>query len=143
VKLQQISVFLPNQPDALIGPSRLLSTSGIDIRTLSLADTQQFGILRLIVPDWARADELLKEAGFVTRITEVLAVEIPDHPGGLTDVLAALESTGVSVEYMYAFTEGRAGKAVLIFRFDEPDRAMAALQAAGFNVLAEVDAYNR
>jgi hypothetical protein len=143
VKLQQISVFLPNQPGALIGPSRLLSTAGIDIRTLSLADTQQFGILRLIVSDWARADELLKEAGFVTRITEVIAVEIPDHPGGLTDVLTALESTGVSVEYMYAFTEGRAGKAVLIFRFDEPDRAMAALQAAGFSVLAEVDVYNR
>lgn len=139
MKLQQISVFLANEPGALIAPCRLLSEAGIDIRALSLADTQQFGILRLIVSDRERAEQVLASAGMVTRATEVIAVEIPDHPGGLTDVLAAMKSSEVSIEYMYAFAEGRAGKAVLIFRFDQPDRAMAALQQAGINVLAEVD----
>lgn len=139
MKLQQISVFLTNEPGALIAPCRLLSEAGIDIRALSLADTQQFGILRLIVSERERAEQLLSGAGFVTRATEVIAVEIPDHPGGLTDVLTALQASGVQIEYMYAFAEGRAGKAVLIFRFDQPDKAMEALQGAGINVLAEVD----
>jgi hypothetical protein len=139
VKLQQISVFLPNEPGALMRPCRLLSEAGIDIRALCLADTQQFGILRLIAANWEKAERVLTEAGFVARTTEVLAVEIPDHPGGLTDVLGALESTGISIEYMYAFAEGRAGKAALIFRFDRPDEAMASLQAAGINVLGGVD----
>ena len=143
MKLQQISVFLANEPGALIAPCRMLSESGIDIRALSLADTQQFGILRLIVSERERAGQILAGAGFVTRTTEVIAVEIPDHPGGLTDVLQALQESRVSIEYMYAFAEGRAGKAVLIFRFDQPDTAMAALQAAGINVLAEVDICTR
>jgi hypothetical protein len=139
VKLKQISVFLANEPGALMEPCRLLSEAGIDIRALCLADTQQFGILRLIVSGRERAEQILAGAGLVTRTTEVLAVEIPDRPGGLTDVLKALQDSGVSIEYMYAFAEGRAGKAVLIFRFDRPDAAMAALQAARVNVLAEVD----
>lgn len=139
MKLQQISVFLANEPGALMEPCRLLSEAGVDIRALSLADTQQFGILRLIVSEREKAEQVLAGAGMVTRATEVIAVEIPDHPGGLTDVLAALRSSGVSIEYMYAFAEGREGKAVLIFRFDEPDRAVEALAGAGINVLAEVD----
>ncbi len=135
MKLEQISVFLANEPGALRRPCRLLSEAGIDIRALCLADTQQFGILRLLVSDWQQATEVLNGAGLLTRTTEVIAVEIPDHPGGLTDVLEALEKTGVSIEYMYAFAEGRAGKAVLIFRFDRPDAAMTTLQEAGFQVL--------
>lgn len=139
MKLQQISVFVPNQPGELIAPCRLLSQSNINLRALSLADTQQYGILRLITPEWQRAVELLKSAGFVAKLTEVLAVEIPDHPGGLADVLDALKGSGVNIDYMYAFSEGRNGKAVLIFSFDSPDHAMKHLQKAGFNVLAEVD----
>ncbi len=141
MKLHQISVFVENKPGALIQPCRLLSSNRIDIRTLCLADTQQFGILRLIVSDWQRAERLLNAAGFVTNLTEVIAVEIPDHPGGLTDVLGALPDTHVNIEYMYAFAEGRDGKAVLIFRFDKPDEAMARLQSAGFNVLDSVEIY--
>jgi len=143
MKLQQISIFVENQPGALIEPCRLLSSNGIDIRTLCLADTQQFGILRLIVSDWQRAESLLNAAGFVTHLTEVIAVEIPDDPGGLTDVLGALSNSQVNIEYMYAFAEGRKGQAVLIFRFDLPDAAMAHLQTAGFNVLDSVDIYAR
>jgi hypothetical protein len=142
VKLQQISVFIENRPGALIAPCRLLSEHAIDIRTLSLADTAQFGILRLIVSDWRKAEAVLGAAGLVTRLTEVIAVEIPDHAGGLSDVLAALEPAGVNVEYMYAFTEGRDGKAVLIFRFDQPDAAIACLQKSGFSVLDGVDIYS-
>lgn len=142
MKLQQLSVFIENRPGALIAPCRLLSDNGIDIRTLSLADTSQYGILRMIVSDYTRAAELLGQAGFTTRLTEVIAVEIPDHAGGLADMLSAVEPAGVNVEYMYAFTEGRDGKAVMIFRFDQPDAAAERLVQAGFNVLGGVEIYN-
>ncbi len=93
----------------MIAPCRLLAQAGIDIRTLSLADTQRFGILRMIVPDWEKAKALLEERGAVVKVTEVLAVEVPDRPGGLAEVLELFEGTGINIEYMYAFPV-RAGK---------------------------------
>lgn len=110
---------------------------------LALADTQQFGILRLIVSDWQRARDVLQAAGYVASATEVVAVEVPDRPGGLADVVNVFAGTQVNVEYMYAFTFGRQDKAVLIFRFDDPDRAIELLQKAGVNVVEGVEVYNR
>ncbi len=107
----------------------------MNIRALSLADTQTFGILRLIVSDVAKATKALEAAGHVVKTTEVLAVEVPDQPGGLATVLAALEGSPTNIEYMYAFPFGHQGKAVLIFRFDEPDAAIKVLQAKGVGVL--------
>lgn len=135
MKLHQLSVFSENKPGHVIAPCRVLANEGIDIRALSLADTQRFGILRMIVSDWQRAKSLLETAGSVVKVTEVLAVEVPDRPGGLAGVLAAFEGSAVNIEYMYAFPFVRGEKAVLIFRFDQPDAAIALLQSQGINVL--------
>ena len=143
MKIHQLSLFLENQPGRLIEPCRLLAGAGIDIRTLTLADTQQFGILRMIVSDWQRGAALLRESGCVVNVVEVVAVEVPDRPGGLAEVLGLFQGGDVNIEYMYAFPFGRAVTAVLIFRFDLPDAAIARLQAAGINVLGGVEVYNR
>ncbi len=143
MKLHQLSLFLENKPGQLIEPCRLLAREGINIRTLALADTERFGILRLIVSDWQRAADVLQQAGYVASATEVVAVEVSDRPGGLAAVLEAMENSPVNIEYMYAFTFGRSDRAVLIFRFDRPDEAITRLQAAGINVVDSVEVYNR
>jgi len=143
MKIHQLSLFLENKPGRLIEPCRLLAGAGIDMRTLTLADTAQFGILRMIVSDWERAQTLLNEAGFVANIVEVVAVEVPDRPGGLAEILELFQGTEVNIEYMYAFPTGSVDRAVLIFRFDKPDDAIARLQGAGINVLESVQVYNR
>jgi len=136
MKLHQLSVFSENKPGHVVAPCRLLAQEGIDIRALSLADTERFGILRMIVSDWRRAKDLLEQSGSVVKVTEVLAVEVPDRPGGLADVLEAFIGTAINIEYMYAFPFVRGEKAVLIFRFDQPDAAIARLQERGFQVLS-------
>ncbi len=143
MKLTQLSVFVENKPGRLALPCRLLAQSGINIVTLSLADTQRFGILRLIVRDWAKAKEALERGGFAVNVTEVLAVEVADRPGGLAELLDVLERAGVNVEYMYAFATKLGDKAVLVFRFDRPDEALEALAGCGMNVLSEVELYSR
>jgi hypothetical protein len=136
-------LFLENQPGQIVNPCRLLAGEGINIRTLSVADTKQFGILRMIVSDWAKAAQLLKDAGYVVNVTEVVAIEVPDHPGGLSNLLEVLDNGAVSIEYMYSFPFGRGDTAVMIFRFDQPDVAIKLLQAAGISVVDSVDVYNR
>jgi hypothetical protein len=143
MKIHQLSLFLENKPSQLTEPCRLLAKAGIDIRTLTLADTEQFGILRLIVSDWEKASRLLEEAGYVVTITEVVAVEVPDRPGGLAGLLEVFENSDTNIEYMYAFTFGRGETAVLIFRFDNPDAAIEQLQAAGVNVVGSAEVYRR
>jgi hypothetical protein len=139
MKLQQLSVFLENRPGQLKRACDLLAQANINIQTLSLADTKQFGILRLIMPEWERAKTVLEEGGFVTKTTEVLAVQVADRPGGLAEILTQVEAVGLNVEYMYAFTFGREDRAVLIFRFDNPDKAIETLKAGGINVIGSVD----
>jgi hypothetical protein len=136
MKIQQISLFAENKPGHISAPIRLLAQEGIDIRALFLADTQQYGIVRMIVSDWRSAAGILEANGFVVKMTEVLAVEISDRPGGLADLLGALDGSGINIEYMYAFPDLRDGLAILIFRFDDPDAAIAHLQTAGINLLA-------
>lgn len=141
MKLRQLSLFLENKPGQMAAPCRLLANAGVNIRTLTLADTENFGILRLITPEWQRAQTLLEEAGYVVKTTEVVAVEVNDRPGCLTELLDRIESSQINVEYMYGFTFGRTNKAALIFRFDKPDEAIEALKAAGLNILAAVEIY--
>jgi len=143
MKIQQLSLFLENRPGQMAAPCRLLAGAGINIRTLTLADTQRYGILRLIVSDCGSAKKLLEDAGYLTNVTEVVAVEVDDRPGGMARLLEAIEETEINVEYMYAFTFGREGRAALIFRFDKPDEAIERLRAAGQNVLADVEVYHR
>jgi hypothetical protein len=139
MKIRQISVFAENKPGRLLAPCETLAAVGINIRTLCLADTQQYGILRMIVSDWQRAEQLLTAAGFVVKVTEVVAVEVPDRPGGLAGVLRAIEQAGINVEYMYAFTEKRKGRALLVFRFQDADAAVAALKNSDVNLIADVE----
>jgi hypothetical protein len=136
MKIQQLSIFAENKPGHVAGPCRLLADRGVNIRALSLADTQKFGILRLIVSDAAKATTALEGAGHVVKTTEVVAIEVPDQPGGLATVLSALDGSPTNIEYMYAFPFGHQGKAVLIFRFDDPDSAIKTLQAKGIAVLS-------
>ena len=126
MKLNQLSLFLENSPGALRLPCQVLAQAGINILTLSLADTQQFGILRLIVKDATGPSKVLEEAGCVVKVTEVVAVEVPDRPGGLADMLGAFEGTGLNIEYMYAFAGHRGKTAVLILRFEDPEKAAGA-----------------
>ncbi len=135
MKLHQLSVFSENRPGHMIAPCRLLASEGVNIRALTLADTQRYGILRMIVCDWERARTLLQSAGCVVNVTEVVAVEVPDRPGGLAGVLELFEGSTINIEYMYAFPFVRGEKAVLIFRFDQPDAAIARLQEKGIRVL--------
>jgi hypothetical protein len=143
MKIHQLSLFLENQPGQMIEPCRALARAGINIRTLSLADTRQFGILRLIVSDWQNAAVLLEKAGYVVNVTEVVAIEVGDEPGALANLMAVFENAAINIEYMYAFPFGRQDRAVLIFRFDQPDAAIERLQAAGINVVDSVDVYNK
>ncbi len=143
MKIHQLSLFLENKPGRLLEPCRLLAGAGIDMRTLTLADTAQFGILRMIVSDWEKARALLKEGGFVANVVEVVAVEVPDRPGGLAEILEVFQGAEINIEYMYAFPTGTVESAVLIFRFDKPDEAIQRLQNAGINVLDSVQVYNR
>jgi len=143
MKLKQLSVFLENKPGRLRELCAVLAENGISIITLSLADTEQFGILRLIIKDYDAAKALLTEKGFVAKLTDVIAVEVKDEPGGLSDILKIEEESGISVEYMYAFTIKSGENAVLLFRFDDMDKAVAALQSAGLNVLDSVELYQR
>lgn len=145
MKIRQLSLFLENRPGQLRVPCKVLGDAGIDILTMSLADTQQFGILRLIVKDWERAKKALEEAGVVVNVAEVLAVDVPDRPGGLAGVLESFEKAGLGIEYMYPFAASRErGKhATLVFRLEDPDRAAQALSAAGVKLVSSADLFAR
>jgi hypothetical protein len=143
MKLHQLSVFVENKVGRLRAPCEALAAAGINLVTLSLADTQQYGILRLIVRDWRKAKAVLEQHGFVVNVTEVLAIEVPDRPGGLAEILRAIEEAKINVEYMYAFTEKQGDKAALVFRVKDPDAALQALAAAEVKVIDQVGLYER
>jgi hypothetical protein len=135
MKVEQISIFIENKSGRLAEVSRILGDAGVNIRALSLADTTDFGILRLIVNDREKAMAALKSKGFTVSKTEVVAVEVPDKPGGLASILQTLDAEAINVEYMYAFVERCGDNAVIIFRFDETDKAISILRTQGFNIL--------
>ena len=138
MKIHQISLFLENKPGHLNAICRTLAEAQINIVTLSLADTQQFGIVRLIVEEWQKAKDVLEQAGYVVNVREVVAATVADKPGGMAEVLDIIGKAGVNIEYMYAFAFRHGAEAVLVFRFDNPDRAIEALKAAGRDVLDAV-----
>ena len=119
--------------------TRVLGDAGVNILTLSLADTADFGILRLLVSDNAKAEGALKAAGFTVGRNEVMAVEVPDKPGGLAEFLEILGVNEINIEYMYAYR--KSGHAVLIFRFDDIQKARSVLPEANFNILTGDELY--
>jgi hypothetical protein len=141
MRVEQISIFLENKAGRLAEVSRILAEAEINIRALSLADTSDFGILRLIVNQTAKAKEVLKEHGFTVGKTDVVAVEVADRPGGLHNILDILYKSNVNVEYMYAFVQQSGSNAVIIFRFDNLDEAVRLLQEKGIKVIKGEDLY--
>ncbi|MBP3242437.1 MAG: amino acid-binding protein [Ruminococcus sp.] len=137
--VRQISVFVDNKPNQLTGVMKLIKDSGINIRALSLADTKDFGILRIIVNDTDKTCEILRSAGYAVTVTEVVAITIPDSPGQLSRVLDILGGEGVNLEYLYAFL-GKSDRAVsFVIRVDDNTNAAAALNKGGIIQLTEND----
>ncbi|MEM5786104.1 MAG: ACT domain-containing protein [Syntrophobacteraceae bacterium] len=133
--VEQISIFLENKAGRLAEVTRILAEAGINIRALSLADTSDFGILRLIVNDCEKAKSELKANGFTVGKTDVVAVEVSDQPGGLHHILRVLQKANVNVEYMYAFVQQSGENAVIIFRFDNVEEALKVLKENGVKVI--------
>ena len=135
MKVEQISVFIENKSGRLAEVTGVLGEANVNIRALSLADTSDFGILRLIVDDSEKALSVLRERHFTVNKTEVIGVEVPDSPGGLSSILKILDNNQINVEYMYAFVERSGSNAVIIFRFDNIDQAISVLLNNGVNIL--------
>ncbi len=135
MRVEQIAVFLENKSGRLAEIASVLAENSINIRALSVADTADFGILRLIVDKVELAQSVLKENGFTVGKTNVIAVEVEDKTGGLATVLKVITAAEINVEYMYAFVNKSAENAVLIFRFDKMDKAIETLQNDDFTIL--------
>ena len=134
--MKQLSVFLENRPGQLAAAVRLISQAGVNIRALSLADTKDFGLLRLIVDDVPQAKAVLSEHSIVLE-TPVIAARMDDVSGALDRILRLLETTQINVEYMYAFTGAAAGSAYVVLRVDDAEAAEAALRGGGVSLLSD------
>ncbi len=132
--VKQIAVFLENQEGRLSDCCKVLKQAGVNLNSLSIADTKEFGILRLIVDDSEKALAVLKAAGFLSSMVELVAIEVPDKAGALADELIALSESGVNIEYMYSYA-GKDGHANIGFKTAMPEKAVAVLKAAGAKVL--------
>ncbi len=141
MKVEQIAIFMENRSGRLAEITSILAEHGINIRALSLADTADFGILRLIVNDTEKAKIILKDNGFTVGTTEVLVVEVPDKPGGLASSLTAIKEADLNVEYMYAFTQKSGTSGLIIFRFEKIDEAITAFQKSGIRILTGEEVY--
>jgi hypothetical protein len=141
MRVEQISIFLENKSGRLAEVTSVLAAAGVNIRALSLAETADFGILRLIVDKIDRAKQALKDNGFTIGKTEVVALEVPDRPGGLAEIVRILGAAEINVEYMYAFVQRSKDNAIVIFRFDELDKAIQVLTGAGVRILRGEELY--
>ena len=136
MQVQQVAVFLENKSGRLAEISHCLAEAGVNIRALSLADTADFGILRLVADDTDKARSILKENGFTVGVTDVIAVATEDKPGGLDKILQVISKADLNVEYMYAFTQKSGETGLLLFRFDDHDQAASAFNEAGIRILS-------
>ena len=141
MKLEQISIFLENKKGRLWKALSILREADINIRALSIADTSDFGILRLIVPDPQKAKSILEKENFVVKINDVIAVEVHDEPGGLEKILEILNKADINVEYIYAFVEKKGEKAIVVLRTEDVDAGINALENGGINVLSSKEVY--
>ncbi|MFA6012661.1 MAG: amino acid-binding protein [Desulfobacteraceae bacterium] len=136
-RIRQVSVFLENRSGRMAKITTALGQEGVDIRALALADASDFGILRLVLTDTEKGVSILKGKGFTVRVTDVIAVKVDDHPGGLGALLTILENAGLNLEYVYMLNHQTPDQAVFIFRFDNPDKALDVLTSNGLSVLGE------
>ena len=138
MSVQQISVFVENREGRVASVTRTLADAGVNVRAMSMADAPDFGIFRFVVDDPEKAKQALRASGFLIDTTELVAVEVPDEPGGLADVLAALATASLNVEYMYAYQINNLGSAVILFRFEDPASATSALRRAGSKIVEAI-----
>ena len=141
--VKQISIFLENKSGRLAEVTKVLGDNGIDISALSIADTTNFGILRLIVNDPDKAEKVLQSNGFTTSATSVIAIGVKDEPGGLAAALSILKDAEVEIEYMYAFVSKKEDEALVILKTGDPEKAVEVLTSNGVNVLSSEQVYKR
>ncbi len=139
MKITQISVFLENKQGRLYEVCERLGKSGVNIRALTVADTEDFGILRIVVDKPQEAVAVLRGEGFTASLNDIVAVEVEDSPGGLAGILKVLSDNGVNVEYMYGFVEKFSEKALLVFKFEEPDKAIGILAGNKIRIVGSRD----
>jgi len=137
MQIQQISVFLENNAGRLAEVTKTIAAAGVNIRAISIADTADFGILRIIADKPGAAMVALASAGFTARVTDVLAVEIPDEAGSLAKVMELFRNTAVNIEYLYASLEGASGKAVVIFKVEDVEHGLRIVREHGLSTLEE------
>lgn len=139
MKIRQISIFLENRSGRMLEVCRTLGEKEVNIRALTVAETESFGVLRVVVDKTDEAVNVLKEKGFTANITDVVVVEIEDKPGGLANVLEVLDKNGMNIEYMYAFLEKSADKAMVVFRFESPEEAVRVLKENNISIAEDVN----
>jgi len=140
--IKQLTVFVENKQGTVVSVTDTLSKHNINLRALSIAETQDFGILRLIVNDEERAEKLLKEEGYIIKITDVVGVKIADEPGKLSEALKVLDENRINIEYLYAFMSHAEKHAYVVIRVENNDSAEIALANAGFKMIKEADIDN-
>ena len=140
--VKQISVFIENSPGKLADFTRLLGDNDIDLVSLSIADTTNFGILRGIVADYEKAVKLIEEAGYTVCLTDVLAVTVPDKPGGLADILLLLSENDIAIEYLYSFVRNKGDNALIVFRVADIEKAQKLLEDHHVNFLSQEEIGN-
>ena len=137
--IKQLTVFVENRQGALVSITDTLARHNINIRALSIAETEDFGILRLIVNDEAAAEKTLSEEGYLIKVTDVVGVKIGDAPGKLSEALGVLDRTGINMEYLYAFMSRTEKHAYVVIRVEDNEIAESALQAEGFHIITTAD----
>ena len=142
MKIKQLSIFLQNRMGSLSKPLEVLSEADVNIRAMCMADTSEFGILRLVVDDPVKGKESLEEHNFLVKITDIIGVEMHDAPGGLTNVLKVIRDNEIDLEYLYAFTHDKENKAILLLHADELDRLISALESNDMTIVPADEVYN-
>lgn len=142
MKIKQLSIFLQNKIGSLSNPLNILSEENINIRAMSMADTSEFCILRLVVDNPDKGKEILEKNNFLVKVTEIIGVEMDDSPGGLTSVLKILKDNNIDLEYLYAFTHDKVGKAILLIHTSNPDKTAKILMENEVILVSSDDVYN-
>jgi hypothetical protein len=140
--IQQLSVFLENKAGTIVPVAKILSDNGIDMRAMSIADSADFGILRIIVDDPEKTKQVLAREKYIYNVTPVLAVEVEDHPGSLVRILTILSDAKINLEYAYAFITRKTDSAYMVFRVDDPDRTVKILQEADISMASQDEIYS-
>ena len=142
MKIKQLSIFLQNRMGSLAKPLEVLTVADVNIRAMCMADTSEFGILRLVVDNPEKGKEVLEQNNFLVKITEIIGVEMNDAPGGLTSVLNIIKENNIDLEYLYAFTHEKEGKAILLLHSDDIDELIDVLQKNNVTIASAEEVYN-